>query len=216
MGKRVLILVLILLLLLIPCTVQASFDDRVDIRGGITSSKSLSPWELHRYTETQLIKKHPLELTPWLAYIYVNQYTEVRCINNRNCLVINANLKKLVLKDARYNWHFCRRFKVKGAREQKIRKIYNYLLKTKYVLHKKTAREVFQYRQGDCAGVASAFYVMCKVKKIPVRYIIGWVDDGCHAWNMVKVNGKWWHIDCTAGCWLTKKPWDHYTVMEMW
>ena len=213
MGKR---LILILLFLTIPFTATASFDSRVNLSGGITASKRMSLWKIHQYKDTQLLRKYPLRYAPWLAYIYVDKYVEVKCINNYNCLVIKTDLRKLVLEDAKYNLKFCRKFKVKGTRKQKIRRIFNYLLKTEYVLHKKTAREVFQYRQGDCAGVASAFYVMCKVKKIPVRYIIGWVDDGCHAWNMVKVNGKWWHIDCTSGTWLTKKPWDHFTVMEMW
>lgn len=213
MGKR---LILILLLLLIPCTVNASFDSRVKLTGGITASKRMSLWKIHQYKDTQLLRKYPLRYAPWLSYVYVDKYVEVKCINNYNCLVIKTDLRKLVIEDAKYNLKFCKRFKVKGTRKQKIRRIYNYLLKTEYVLHKKTAREVFQDRQGDCAGVASAFYVMCKVKKIPVRYIIGWVDDGCHAWNLVKVNGKWWHIDCTSGTWLTKKPWDHFTVMEMW
>ena len=176
----------------------------------------MSLWKIHQYKDTTLLRKYPLRYAPWLAYIYVDKYVEVRNINNYNCLVIKTDLRKLVIEDAKYNLRFCKRFKVKGTRKQKVRKIYNYLLKTEYVPHVKTAREVFQHRKGDCAGVASAFYVMCKVKKIPVRYIIGWVDDGCHAWNMVKVNGKWWHIDCTSGTWLTKKPWDHFTIMEMW
>lgn len=184
--------------------------------GGITASKRMSLWKIHQYKDTQLLRKYPLRYAPWLAYVYVDKYVEVKCINNYNCLVIKTDLRKLVIEDAKYNLKFCRKFKTKGKRKKQVRQIYNYLLKTEYVLHKKTAREVFQYRQGDCAGVASAFYVMCKVKKIPVRYIIGWVDDGCHAWNLVKVGGKWWHIDCTSGTWLTKKPWDHFTVMEMW
>lgn len=211
-------LILILLLLLIPCTVNASFDSRVDIRGGITYSKSLSPWEIHRYAETQLIKKHPLELTPWLAYVYVNQYVEVRCINNRNCLVINQNLRKLVIKDARYNWHFCKRFKVKGTRKQKVRKICKFITSSEYVLHRKTARGVFEHGVGDCAGKASAFYVMCKVKKIPVKYVIGFIGDGCHAWNMVRIGKKWLIVDCTSGdCMVTAKEYDDdFCVMEIW
>lgn len=213
MGKRLLI---ILLALLIPCTVSASFDSRVKVTGGITASKRLSLWQIHQYKDTVLIKKHPLQYAPWLAYIYIDKYVEVKCINNYNCLVIKTDLRKLVLKDARYNRRFCKAFPTKGKRKKQVRQIYRYLLKTEYVLHKKTAREVFQDRQGDCAGIASAFYVMCKVKRIPVKYVIGWVDDGLHAWNMVKVGGKWWHIDCTSGTWLTKNPWDHFTVMEMW
>lgn len=208
--------IIILAFLLIPCNVQASFNSRVDITGGITASKRLSPWEIHRYKETTLLRKHPLKYTPWLAYTYTNKYVEVRCINNYNCLVIKQNLRKLVIDDARYNLRFCKRFKCKGNRKKKVRRIFNYLKKTEYTLHKKTARDVFQHRQGDCAGIASAFYCMCKVKKIPVRYIIGWVDDGCHAWNQVKINGKWWYIDCSSGCWLTKQPWDNFTVMESW
>lgn len=213
MGKRP---ILILLLLLIPCTANASFDSRVNLTGGITASKRMPLWKIHQYKDTTLLRKYPLRYAPWLAYVYVDKYVEVKCINNYNCLVIKTDLRKLVIEDAKYNLGFCRKFKTKGKRKKQVRQIYSYLLKTEYIPHVKTARKVFQYRKGDCAGIASAFYVMCKVKKIPVRYIIGWVDDGCHAWNLVKVNGRWWHIDCTSGTWLTKKPWDHFTVMEMW
>ena len=58
--------------------------------------------------------------------------------------------------------------------KEKIRQIYKYCKATTYELHTKTAREVFSKRRGDCSGIASAFYVLCKANGIPVKYVIGW------------------------------------------
>ncbi|SFC60915.1 leucine-rich repeat protein [Butyrivibrio sp. YAB3001] len=46
-----------------------------------------------------------------------------------------------------------------------------------------------------CNGYALAFEDVVKRTGIPVTYISSVVND--HAWNAVKLNGKWYYVDCT-------------------
>lgn len=209
MGKRFLILVL---LLLTVTTVQAStFNQKVSVHGGVTKTKSMAIWELYQYKYTTLLRKAPLCYAPWKAYLAVDQYVIVDNINDKNALIINEDLAKLVATDAAFNKNFAKRFKGKS-----VSYIYRYCARTTYVMHKKTAREVFEQRQGDCAGIAAAFYVICKVQKIPVRYIIGFDGKYCHAWNKVKIKGKWYYVDCCMEREFSKKLWKNYSIMEEW
>lgn len=194
-----------------------SFDAKVTdkLTGGSVSTKSMAIWELYQYRDTTLMRKSPLCYCPWKAYLAVNEYVTVESKNNRYYLCIGTNLKKLMSEDATFNKRFAKAFKATGTKKQQVRKIFKYCCATKYVVHVKTAREVFTTRTGDCAGISAAFYVLCKVKHIPVRYVIGW-GKGCHAWNRVKVGGQWYWIDCTFRYWLSPELWDGRRIMEMW
>lgn len=206
------VLFLLLMLFLIPIYSQTkTFNERVNIHGGITRTKRMSLWEIERYRDTKLLRKHPLCYAPWKAYLAVCYNTEVRDMNNYNCLIIKNDLAKLVIDDAKYNKQFAKRFKGRS-----IGSIFNYCARTRYVIHVKTARDVFSKRQGDCAGISAAFYVICKVNHIPVRYIIGWSGNYCHAWNRVKWKGKWYYVDCTMDKFLSRKLWKNYNIMEKW
>ena len=48
-----------------------------------------------------------------------------------------------------------------------------------------------------CAGYADAFYRMCKECNIDCIYISGKGNGGNHAWNQVKIDGKWYNVDVT-------------------
>ena len=210
--------VVIFLLMLWAIKSFASFDNQVDARlsGGVVSSRSMALWEIYKYKYTDLLRKSPMCYCPFKAYLVVGQFVKVEAIENEHCLSIGADLKKLLQAEADFNVQFAKAFKATGTRKRKIRKIYNYCSKTRYVAHIKTAKEVFSSRCGDCAGITAAFYVLCKVKKIPVRYVIGWGEGSCHAWNRVKLSGKWYWVDCTLGRYLRKRLWDGFTIMEYW
>lgn len=212
MGKRLVIVLLILVIFpILSLASQDSFDKKVNIHGGVTKTKDMAIWELYQYKYTKLLRKSPLCYAPWESYLAVDKYVEVSNIDNHNALVIKEDLAAKVSKDANFNKKFAKRFKGRS-----ILRIYDYCERTKYVLHKKTAREVFEHRQGDCAGKAAAFYVICKTNKIPVRYIIGFCGKTCHAWNKVKIKGKWYYVDCAMDKYLSKKLWKHYSIMEEW
>ena len=60
---------------------------------------------------------------------------------------------------------------------------------------------VSSYRSTVCQGYALIFYKMCTEVGIPCRMITGYGWSGSssipHAWNIVKINGKWYHVDTT-------------------
>lgn len=185
-----------------------------NLHGDIYASKSLSLWQLYHYKYTSLLRQSPLCYEPYKAYVLVDKYVVISNQNNRNVISVTADIPKLLKSDTNYNKSHAKRYK--GSTKQKVRKIYKYCTKTTYKAHVKTAHEVFQYRQGDCAGISSAFYVLCKVNHIPCRYVIGWTKSNCHAWNRVRINGTWYWIDCTKGLWLSKKQFKNRTVLEYW
>ena len=204
--KRILIFALITAAL-----TASSFDKRVNLHGGITKSKRAALWKVQKYRDTKLLRRPPLCYTPYTSYCLVDKYVEVKTVDNQSALVIKADIADMVVADARYNFLYAQRFHGRN-----VKAIYKYCKRTKYVLYRKSARSVFQYRRGDCAGIASAFYVACRVSGIPVRYVIGWDGIGCHAWNRVKWKGKWYWIDCTYGEYLTRRLWPGFSVMESW
>ena len=186
------------------------------LTGGEVATKSLPIWELEQYKSVDLLRKAPMKWCPYKAYLEVEKAVSVVNKNNQNYLIIGANLKALLSADANYNKSFATSYKVTGTKRNRVKQIYRYCKATKYTSHVKTAREVFTKRQGDCSGIASAFYVLCKAKGIPVRYVIGWTSTGCHAWNKVKVGMTWYWIDACTGNWLNEEQFTGRKVMEIW
>ena len=181
---------------------------------GELSARDLSIWQLYKYKSTELLRIAPFCWCPYKSYLVINQNVTVEARDNQSTLCINADIIKMVKADADYNKSHAHKYK--GKPKTKLKKIYRYCKRTEYVAHVKTARDVFQNRQGDCAGISSAFYVLCKKNKIPVRYIIGWTETGCHAWNRVKIKGKWYYVDATLGLWMKRKLPKGWSIMEQW
>ena len=48
-----------------------------------------------------------------------------------------------------------------------------------------------------CSGYALAFQAYMEYLGIPCYYASGRVNGGNHAWNIVQLDGQWYHIDCT-------------------
>lgn len=212
--KKTTIAIILITASLIFTSSAVPFSNRINLHGGKTSTKSMAVWELYKFRDTELLRKYPLCWCPWTAYSLVINNVTVEDRNNKNWLCINTDLYNATINEAKYNKDHAKKFK--GTTRQKVRKIYNYCRRTEYVIHVKRARDVFEKRQGDCAAISAAFYVLCKKNKIPVRYCIGWCDEGCHAWNRVKIGKTWYYVDATMGRYLWKPLYDGYTLMEMW
>lgn len=60
-----------------------------------------------------------------------------------------------------------------------------------YISH--TAEGVFNRGIAVCDGYSKAFIIIMEHYRIPCIMVTG----GQHAWNMVKIKNKWYHIDCT-------------------
>jgi len=212
--KKTTIAILLITASLIFTSSAVPFSNRINLHGGKTSTKSMAVWELYKFRDTELLRKYPLCWCPWTAYSLVINNVTVEDRNNRYYLCINTDLYKATITEAKYNKAHAKKFK--GTTKHKVWKIYDYCRRTSYEAHKKTARDVFENRVADCAGIAEAFYVMCKKNGIQVRYCIGWCDKGCHAWNRVKIGKAWYYVDATMERYLWKPLYDGYTIMEEW
>lgn len=206
----------IIVLLLWAVRANASLNSRISLHGGQFGFKSYSLWELHQYKDTVMMRRSPLCWCPYRAYLAVWHHVSVFSGENRNWLVIDTDLTELVAEDAQFNRAFAKSFKASGTRKNRLWKIFRWVHGARYTSRKKFARDIFETRQGDCAAFAAAFYVLCKAKGIPVRYVIGWTKSGCHAWNRVRVGGRWYWIDCVYGFWLSKDQFDGRKIMEIW
>ncbi|CDD34804.1 transglutaminase-like predicted protease domain fused ChW-repeats and cell-adhesion domain [Roseburia sp. CAG:309] len=94
-----------------------------------------------------------------------------------------------------------------SARE-KVKAVHNWLIRNvKYDYHnylRGTVPHVSHTSKGAlvrglavCDGYSKAFMKIMKKLKIPCKMIAGVSEGGGHAWNLVKVGGKWLHVDVT-------------------
>ena len=56
--------------------------------------------------------------------------------------------------------------------------------------------DILRGGSGSCEAYSAALCVMLEIAGIPARFVIG-TADGPHAWNLVQVNGSWYHVDAT-------------------
>ena len=136
-------------------------------------------------------------------------------------------------KDLKKYYKFIKRWNRKHmtsamTEEEKVRKIHNYIVSKynysygdkgkdwfnrnsknaanaklgKYSVYSPLAL-VFK-KGGVCEAYTKLFYSMAKKAGLDVKYVSGTIkNEGRHAWNLVKVEGKWYHIDVT---------WDDYNI----
>lgn len=58
---------------------------------------------------------------------------------------------------------------------------------------------VFFDKVAVCDGIAKAFVLLARIEGIEAIKVSGIVGNVNHAWNKVKVDGKWYIVDCTWG-----------------
>ncbi len=56
---------------------------------------------------------------------------------------------------------------------------------------------VLMKKKAVCQGYADTFQLFMDALNIPCKTVTGTANGGGHAWNMVKINGKWFQIDVT-------------------
>ncbi|MGN7477461.1 transglutaminase domain-containing protein [Solibacillus silvestris] len=89
-----------------------------------------------------------------------------------------------------------------GATEaEKVKFVNDYLVvHTKYNLDSKanphTPYSILVNGEGVCEGYALAALLMLEALHIEAKYVVG-NAGGPHAWNLVKVDGQWYHLDTT-------------------
>lgn len=85
---------------------------------------------------------------------------------------------------------------------EKVKFVNDYIVKnTVYsadtTLSPHSAAAVLMEHKGVCQGYALLALKMLRELGVETLYITGEVNTGPHAWNLVKVNGDWYHLDTT-------------------
>lgn len=83
---------------------------------------------------------------------------------------------------------------------KKVKKIHDYIIRN--VQYDVSTRNNSAYaalikKSSACQGYATLVYKMMTEAGIPCRIIAGRSSGEAHAWNIVKVDKKWYNLDCT-------------------
>ena len=102
-------------------------------------------------------------------------------------------VKKIIKKNIKSSW----------SDYQKVKYVHDWMIKNiSYDQSETIPAKSFTFagailkKKAVCKGYAETFMVFMELLGIPVKYVPS-VEQGNHAWNMVKVSGKWYHIDVT-------------------
>ena len=147
-------------------------------------------------------------------YIAINYPTSA--INARktfNCYLFNNsnNVYELKIKDRSYlkkakaTEKILKGIKVDGSPEEKARMLHNYILeRTSYDYDDKEPYNGYAYGvaikgKAVCQGYAMAYKYLCENNGLKCNMIVQKIgkDKELHAWNVVKINDKWYNVDCT-------------------
>ncbi|MEK4496278.1 transglutaminase domain-containing protein [Ureibacillus sp. FSL W8-0352] len=85
---------------------------------------------------------------------------------------------------------------------EKVKFVNDYIVKntvysTDTSLSPHSACAVLKENKGVCQGYALLALKMLRDLGIETLYVVGEVHTGPHAWNLVKVDGEWYHLDTT-------------------
>ncbi len=83
---------------------------------------------------------------------------------------------------------------------KKVKAIHDYVVKhvsydTSYQAY--TAYEALANRSAVCQGYTLLTYQLMRQAGIQTRFVTGKGNGQAHAWNLVKIEGKWYHLDTT-------------------
>lgn len=88
---------------------------------------------------------------------------------------------------------------------EKLKYFYDYIIDNTEYCHQENIdqdiRSVFIDKKSVCAGYSKAFKYLCDKSNIECIYVSGisLESNDNHAWNAVKLNDKWYWVDCTWG-----------------
>lgn len=95
--------------------------------------------------------------------------------------------------------------------DKKVRYVNDYIVRhTTYKLKSKespyTPYSILFNGEGVCEGYALTAYLLLQAAGVDIRYISGHAGGGLHAWNMVKLEGQWYHLDTTWNDPIPNRP----------
>lgn len=132
------------------------------------------------------------------AYQYVDHGTHVECevtmkyrLTKEENALVNGKIKQIA------------KSMPKGLSDfEKVKYVNDYIVHhTAYNLKSKaspyTPYSILLNGEGVCEGYALSSLLLLKELGIEAQYISGTARGELHAWNLVKLDGKWYHLDTT-------------------
>ncbi len=105
---------------------------------------------------------------------------------------VNAKVDEIVAKALKEDSDF----EVMLSLHDSLVKMTDYYLSGKYL--ECSAIGPLVNGRAQCDGYAKAFTLLCQEAGIPCIQVNGLSYDDAHAWNKVKLDGKWYNVDVTA------------------
>lgn len=160
-------------------------EEAIDSTYHIDDSTTSSDYDYLRY-KTKSIYSHISGLGKYMTVTYNFQY--------------NESAAETEQVDQRINELF-RDWKIdKLSDYDKIKKIHDFIINNASYdvnLEHYSAFENLINQRSTCQGYMMLVYKMMTEASIPCRIISGTGDGESHGWNIVKLEGKWYNLDCT-------------------
>lgn len=157
----------------------------IDMVYNIDESTTSSDYDFLRYN-TNSIYSHISGLGYIMTVTYNIQYNESKSETDQ----VDQKISKLFHK-----WKI-----EKLSDYDKIKKIHDYIINNASYdlkLQNYSAYDNLIEQSSTCQGYMSIAYKMLTQAGIPCRIISGTADGESHGWNIVKLDGKWYNLDCT-------------------
>lgn len=71
------------------------------------------------------------------------------------------------------------------------------------------------HKTAVCQGYAVLLYRLALMAGIDARVVTGTANGGGHAWNIVKLDGKWYHVDATWDAGLSASSWQYFLLPSL-
>lgn len=127
-------------------------------------------------------------------------------VNGKKCSYKVTVYNKTVSKRVNQIMKSC--IKQNMSNYDKVKAVHNWLIRNvKYDYYRlqtgtipkvsHTAKGALIKKVAVCDGYAHAFQMIMNKLKIPCKFVVGRSQGVGHGWNMVKLGGKWYHVDVT-------------------
>lgn len=150
------------------------------------------------------IVKSALRRDDYSAYILESYMYTIRSLGNLSRITIEARYRETkeetAAVDRKVSETLAEIIKPAMNEHEKVKAIHDWIVT--HVAYDEsliyyTAHDAIEHGQTVCQGYSLLGYKMLKASGIPVLIAEGSVNTGEHAWNMIQLDGKWYHLDLT-------------------
>lgn len=154
-----------------------------------------------------------LERDDYTAYILDSYAYTIRSRGDDSSIRLQVRYRETAAQtaevDREVNSELKRMLRPGMSADEKVKAVHDWVVKRLAYdesLRRYTAYEALRYGRAVCQGYALLTYKMLTAAGIPARIVEGKVASGDHAWNLVLLGGRWYHMDTTWDDPLPDRP----------